>query len=223
MAKSADVLKQTMLFSGLEVSELNDLGKVASSTKVKSGGVIFNEGDEAQSFYVLVEGSIDLVKSSAEGKEQLIRNVKRGEVFAEAAMFAGSTYPVTAITKSDSKLMVFGKKALLSFIKRHPDVSLKMMGVMSNLLRHLNSLLGELSLGTVSSRLAAYLLKRAKDEGGKEFLLGMAKRDLAFHIGTIPATLSRNLAKMSSDVWIEVKGNRILLKDIKALRAASGR
>jgi len=221
MTKNADVLKKTMLFSGLESSELNELGRVAVSSKVKSSEIIFTEGEDALSLYVLASGSINLVKTSVDGKEQLIRSVKQGEVFAEAAMFSGSTYPVTAVAKSDSQLMIFRKKGLLAFIKKHPDVSLKMMGVMSNLLRHLNSLLGELSLGTVSSRLAAYLLKRAKDEGSKEFSLGVPKSELAFKLGTIPATLSRNFKIMSAKGWISIKGDLVKINDIIALESST--
>jgi len=221
--KHTNLLKHCMLFSELDSTALGELERAARIKKIGRGDVLFNEGDDAHSFCVVVSGSLDLVKSSPDGKEQLVRHVKKGEIFAEAAMFSGIAYPVTAVAKSKTEVLSIKKTSFLKFIKLHPDVSLKMMGVMSNLMRHLNSLLADLSLGTVSSRLAEFLLRRSKEEGSREFLLGMKKRELAFKLGTIPETLSRNLSKMVKIKALSVRRDKICIKNINRLESLAGR
>lgn len=215
--KNAWVLKNCPIFSGLDDRPLDELARLAGSVKFEEGGVVFNEGEDARALYILVNGAVTLVKYSASGKEQFIRAVKKGEMFAEAAVFSGGAYPVTAVASARSELLSLKKEKFIRFIREHPDVSLKIMSVMSSLLRHLNNLLTDLSLGTVTSRLAAYLLKKAKLSQSNSVVLDISKQELAFKMGTIPATLSRNLQKLSRDRLIEVKKNRIIIKDISAL------
>lgn len=221
--KAADVLKRCVLFSELRSSSLDELGRIVTIRHLGEDEVLFGEGEDAETFFILASGDVDLVKSSPGGREQLVRSVKAGEVFAEAAMFSGMSYPAMAIARSRSEILSIGKSRFISFLRGHPEVSLRMMGVMSNLLRHMNSLLAELSLGTVSGRLAAYLLKRMKEEGREEFLLDISKKELAFKIGTVPETLSRNLKRMATDGVLRIAGSRIIIKNINKLEDLAGR
>ena len=108
-------------------------------------------------------------------------------------------------------------------IKKHPEVSLQIMGVMARLLRHLNTLLSDLSLGTVVQRLANILLKKSKEKKSLKFELDIPKKELAFKLGTIPETLSRNFRKLEKDGIISVKSKLITINNINKLEDVSGK
>lgn len=212
-----ELLKQCFLFSGLDDSIIFKLEKIVLEKKVYGGEMLFLEGEPADSFFVLAEGRIDLVKNSIGGREQLIKSVKVGDMFAEVVAFSGEDYPATAISREQSLVFYIKTKTFLDFLKNYPQVSLKMIGGMAKLLRHLNNLVSDLSLGSVTSRLAKYLVEQTKITGTLDFELDIRKKELAQKINTVGETLSRNLKKMEEDGLILVQNRRILIKDIKQL------
>lgn len=211
------------LFFEVGEAAARELASIARTARSKRGEAIFSEGEPARAMYIVAEGSVQLAKGSAEGREQFVRSVGRGETFAEAAMFAGDAYPVTAVAKSPAELIVIEKAKLLALVKSHPEVGLAIMGAMAKLLRHWSALLADVSLSSVEARLASWILKRAKHAGRDEFKIGMHKRELAFRLGTVPETLSRNLRKLTDGGAISMEGERITIEDPKALEdLASG-
>lgn len=217
------LLKKCQFFSELSDVALSTLSHVVRSNRRNRGELLFSEGDEACALYILASGSVDLVKISPDGREQFVRGVKSGEMFAEAAMFSGDAYPVTAIVRSNSELLSINKNDFMALVKKHPEVSLQIMGVMARLLRHLNTLLSDLSLGTVVQRLANFLLKKSKEKKSLKFELDIPKKELAFKLGTIPETLSRNFRKLEKDGAISVKSNLIIIKNIDELEDIAGK
>lgn len=214
-----ELLKCCPIFSNVGDLLLKNLAAIARSTSYDRNCIIFSEGDDADTLYVLASGAIALVKSSPDGREQLIRNVKAGEVFAEAAMFSGKTYPATAIARQESQVLLIEKREFVALIQQFPELSLKIMGTMAHLLRHLNKLLAEMSLYSVEGRLASYFLSLSKKFKSNAFTLPIKKGELAFELGTVSETLSRNLKKMQDKGFVSIRGNQVVIKDIDGLEA----
>ena len=217
--RSLDLLKRCFWFSCVDSASLLSLARFSKSKIFNKGEMIFSEDDKAEYLYILADGAVDLVKSVSSGKEHLVRSVGKGEMFAEAAMFSGDSYPATAVAKVKSQLFAINKKDFIAFIEKHPDASLKIMGTMARLLRHLNLKLAEVSLGSVSSRLAGYLLLKFGEYGDREFPLDLKKKDLAFKLGTIPETLSRIFKKFEVEGIISLDGKLIKINKIDMLRS----
>lgn len=218
MMDKLELLKKCAFFSDIDGASLTGLQKIVGEKKYSKGQMIFSEGEDSTALHILGTGSVDLVKLSPGGKEKLIRTVEPGEVFAEAAVFSGETYPATAMARSESKLFTIKRSKFISFVRSNPDVAIKMLGTMSRLLRHLNNLLSELTLGSVSSRLAKFLIRTSEEEKNISFKLPVRKNDLAFILGTVSETLSRNIKKFKKLGLIEVRGNLIRIKDLKKLK-----
>ena len=217
MMRFDEIIKSCPLFVGLDEASSKALADQAVIKSYAQESVIFSEGEDAESLYIVAEGSVDLIKSTPDGREQLVRQVNQREMFAEAAMFSGVAYPATAISRMDSKLIVITKPSFLTIVKNHPEVALAIMGTMAKLLRHLNKLVSDLSLGSVANRLARYLLQESSRQKNTSFELPIPKRELAFKLGTVPETLSRTLKKLASKGLVTVKGKRVLINNIKAL------
>lgn len=196
---------------------IGDLSSVSKLKEIAKDEMIFSEGEDARALFILAEGEVNLVKYTPEGRERFVRHVGEGETFAEAAMFAGEAYPVSAVARASSKLIAIDKGDFHKFVSDHPDASIAMLGAMARLLRHWSSLLSELSLTSVESRIAAWLIKKAKRSGSNSFKLGIPKKELAFKLGTIPETLSRNFRKLADSGTISVDGDEVTIEDLGSL------
>jgi CRP/FNR family transcriptional regulator len=104
-------------------------------------------------------------------------------------------------------------------LKRHPELSLKMMSAYSKRLRQFVSKIEELSMRDIRSRLAGYLLTNSKAEKGVTVCrLKYSKKELAALLGTIPETLSRALSFLKHQGLITEKDKSIVIPDTGKLR-----
>jgi CRP-like cAMP-binding protein len=214
---AAAFLGRTLLFAGLDESDLAEIARLAVVKDAPAGGHIFSESDEARGFYVVESGSVKVYKVSASGREQVIHHLGPGEAFAEVALFAGRTYPASAMALSPSRLLFFPKQAFLNLISAKPALALNMIGTLALRLRGFASLVEALALKDASARLAAYLLELSRQQAGPELTLPVTKAQLAARLGTVQETLSRTLGKLRDDGLIKVSGRRITVLDAEGL------
>jgi CRP/FNR family transcriptional regulator len=228
MDMNIDLLKRCPLFSGMKEEDLKKIITTASSKQIKKKEILFSDGEEAKGFYVILSGKVKLYKVSPEGKEQILHVVSAPDAFAEAALFLEGNYPAFAEALSDSRLLFFPKRDFMKLIEKNPQLSINMIVSLSFFLKRFASLIEELSLKEVSSRIAKYLidlsLKSSKEgRGFKEVELDLSKTQLASKLGTISETLSRTLAKMKAKGIIDVRKNKILILNRETLEElASG-
>lgn len=213
------------LFRGLPDDQISELVRIVVERSYKQGEVIFSEGGEAKGFFVLLSGRVKIFKLSPEGKEQILHFIEPGEPFAEAALFAGSTYPAHAESLRESTVIFFPRAAFERLIKKDPDLAMNMLAILSRRLKYFARLVEDLSLKEVPQRLAAYLLYLSDVRNtSSDIDLSISKGQLASLLGTIPETLSRILNKMAAQGFIEVKGRRMKFLKKDALSSlASGK
>jgi CRP/FNR family transcriptional regulator len=225
---STELLKRCPLFAGLKEEELKRMRAIASLKRIEKKEVLFSDGEEARGFYVILSGRVKLFKISPEGKEQILHIVNAPDAFAEAALFLEGTYPAFAEAMTDCQLLFFPKRDFIHLIEMNPQLSINMIVTLSHFLKRFASLIEELSLKEVSSRIAKYIVDlsmRSSKEGKnpKEVELDLSKTQLALKLGTISETFSRTLAKMRAKKIIEVKKNKIIILDRESLEElASG-
>jgi CRP/FNR family transcriptional regulator len=219
---ATDTLQQCPLFAGMNEEDLKRIRGIALSRKAAKGALLFAEGEEARGLYAILSGRVKLYKMSPDGKEQILHVVSAPEAFAEAALFEEGTYPAYAEALTACQLVFFPKADFLRLIERHPRLGVNMIVSLSRLLKRFASLIEELSLKEVSSRLAKHLLDlsvRTARDGKKpdEVELDLTKTQLASRLGTVSETLSRTLTKMKAKGVIEVRGSRIRILNRPAL------
>jgi len=225
---SNEPLKRCPLFAGLKEDDLKKIRAIASPRQAGKREVIFRDGQEAKGFYVILSGKVKLYKISPDGKEQILHVVSAPDAFAEAVPFLEGSYPAFAEALTDSQFLFFPKRDFVHLIEKNPQLSINMIVSLSLFLKRFTSLIEELSLKEVSSRIAKYLIDlslKASKEGKslEEIELDVSKTQLASKLGTISETLSRTLAKMKAKKMIEVKKHKILILNREALEdVASG-
>ena len=219
MKNILDIVTTTPLFNGLPEDQIVAIQAIAVKKQYKKGEIIFSEGDEGKGFYVIAEGRVKIFKVSTEGKEQILHIFGSGQPFGEVPVFTGQRFPANAQAIDGTWALFFPRDSIVSLITANPSLALNMLAVMSTKLRQFAIQIENLSLKEMPARLASYLLSLA-DEQSKEtavITLNISKGQLASILGTIPETLSRVFAKLSSRNLIEVTGKDITLLDRRGL------
>ena len=205
-------LSQVDLFKGLTVEQLEAIARIVSAKEYKKGQLVFSEGDDGLGFYLVIRGRVKIYKLSPEGKEQIMHIFGPGQPFAEVPVFEGSRYPASAEAMENSKLFFFPKKGFIALIQENPFLAMNMLASLSQRLKQFSNLIESLSLKEVPGRLASYLLYLSDKNGSiDEFMLDIAKSQLASLLGTIPETLSRIFSKMGSRQFAKIDGPRITI------------
>ena len=197
------------LFQGLDRKHYDQLAMIVTDQVFQKGESIFDEEDEGTGFYVVISGRVKVFKLSPEGKEQILHIFGPGEPFGEVAVFTGKRFPASAEALEETRAFFFARKEFMDLIQRDPSLALNMLAVLSQRLRRFSGLIESLSLKEVPGRLAAYFLYLQEGKkGGADLILEISKNQLASLLGTIPETLSRILARMNREGFIDSIGPR---------------
>lgn len=220
MGKIIEIIAQIPLFSDLSDKELEQIRQIAVDRRFERGEAIFFEGDEADGFYLVVDGRVKIYKLSSEGKEQILHLFGTGEPFGEVPVFSGQVFPANADAVAKSHLLFFPRTDFVELITKNPSLALNMLSVLSMRLRQFTVQIESLSLKEVPGRLAAYLIYLAEEQRAADRVtLPVSKAQLASLLGTIPETLSRIFSKMSDQELIRVDGREIALLDQQGLQS----
>ena len=94
----------------------------AIAKEYKKNEIIFDEDEVANFYYQIIEGSVRMFNSNDEGKEFTQGIFCNGESFGEPPLFINETYPATAVTIQDSKIMKFSKDKFLKILDEYPSI-----------------------------------------------------------------------------------------------------
>jgi CRP/FNR family transcriptional regulator, dissimilatory nitrate respiration regulator len=216
-----NTLRSCQLFIGLPASDITAIASFVVTKHLDKGDYLFREGDRSEGFYVVQKGAINVHRVSAAGKEQVIHVFGPIESFAEATLATETGYPADARAIEPTTVLLVPKKDFVDLLRRRPELSLRMLGSMSQHLRVIVGLLDDLTLKDMETRLANWFLKRCPrpiSDHPVEVKLDRTKRVLAAEMGTTSETLSRTLAKFRDRKFLQVKGNAISLTNPRELQ-----
>lgn len=210
-------LLQTELFRDLDAEHLLPLVRQTREITLPAGGILFSAGEPAEGLFVVCSGRTKAVRQAWDGREQVIHEDGPGRTFPEVAVFDGGPYPSTVVAVEPSRLLLIPRSAVLDFCRRHPEVALRALHILSQRLRRAASLAEDLALRDVSQRLADYLLEEARRAGSRSFALRHSNQEIAELIGSVREVVSRTFARLQRCGWIEKSGRRVRLLDPEKL------
>lgn len=216
-------LRRLPLFTDLSSQELALIAEKVRRLHFKEGATIFSEGDLCHELLVVEEGTVKVIKSAPDGRQQLIGLERHGNSLAEVAVFDGGRYPATAVAASATVLLRLQADEFRRICLQNPELALKVFKVLGHRLRQLMSLVEDLSFSTVRGRLIAYLLQLAGETGretprGIQFELQENNEELAARLGTVRELVSRNLGRLHGAGLIEMNRRTINIPNPLALR-----
>lgn len=201
-------LQRCDYFKGLSDRNKKALASICSSRTLQKRDYLFFEGQKGDAIYLLSEGSIQLVKTSPEGKEVVIKTIASGETFAEVILFEQHSYPVTAIAVRKSKVYKIPRR---DFLRLFDDSAFRndFITFLMRRMRYLANRILYLTAYDVEERFFRFL----EDQYGRkeQYSIPLSKKDIAADIGATPETLSRLILRLDEEGKLSWKGNIVRL------------
>ncbi len=218
------VLAKAALFQNLPPDALAELASHGYEHKLGQGQILFSANQPSDGLYIVLSGSVRAFRENLDGREQTIHVERAGGMLAEVTVFDGGAYPSTAAAEEDSVVLFLAKEDVLRFLLKYPEAALAALALMARKLRTVASLAEHLTLKDVNQRLATLLLEEAQRacpelHDGISFSLPLSHTQLASRLGSVREVVTRGLHKLSQLGIIEVRGHRIVVQDIEALRS----
>jgi len=216
--RSATLLRRIDLFSDLSDEDLLHVAEAAKVHNFQRDERVFDEGDAADTLYVVASGKINIVVTSAEGKDLILAVLGEGQVFGEMGLLDSAPRSASAITATPAELISIARLDFDKLLESQPGLSRKLLHIMAERLRRANSKMESLAYMDVAGRLARYFLDLARDHGqslgnGWIVIRRPTHSDIAHSIGTSRETVSRVLSDFESQFGMVNKGRFTYIRE----------
>jgi len=220
MAIQVEHIKSNPYFSGLGPAELESIKKFIFEMEAGKGKLLLLEGEPADSLYFVISGAVKVFKTSADGREQILQIIRPGESFNDVPVFDGGSNLASAQPMGPVVLYGIRNSDMETILRTHPRVALNVIRILSQKLRHVVSLVEELSFKHISARLAKILLEYAGDGAGSAQRL--TQQEMAAMAGTAREMIGRSLKDLEHEGMVKLERHRIVITDKEALRRMAG-
>jgi len=209
------LLHKVPIFSNMSNDELQDLANITIEKVYYEGEFVFWEDDPSDWFYLIVEGMVKVYKHTSSGKEFVISYFGPGEIFGEAAVFENKPYPASAQAMRKTSLLCLGRDNFKTFIRKQPEVALKIINILSERLRMAQSRLRDIASSKVEQRLARMLLMLSIKMGDT---LPFTRQEIAEMAGTTTETTIRVLSSLGKRNIIRSIRGKVIITDRERLK-----
>jgi CRP-like cAMP-binding protein len=213
-------LRDRGAFKDLDTQELNEVAHLKTCVFFKKGQVLIHEGSRPNGVYCIHHGKAKLYRLGTEGKEQIIRFAKDGDLIGYRSLLSGENISASVGVLEDTHACFIPKSELFKLIENNPKFSLNMMKMVCHELGEAGKLITNLAQKTVRERLAEILLlienTFGKDSEGN-LDVGLTREEIANMVGTATESVIRLLSEFKDDGYIELHGRKIAITNRNAL------
>jgi CRP-like cAMP-binding protein len=192
-------LAHVRLFEGVPDETLARIVGLAQSRHVDSGAFFFNEGDQAELFFVLTSGRVKLTQITPEGQQIVLRLIGAGDAFGGVGAFGDPTYPVSAEAVEASIALAWTSATMRQLLATEPTIAVNALRFVADRYHDLQRRYRQALTERVERRVARALLRLVHDAGrrveaGIEISFPVSRQDIAEITGTTLYTVSRLLS-----------------------------
>jgi CRP-like cAMP-binding protein len=211
-------------FSSLKALNKDELVKLAdckSSHTVKKGDIIFEEGETINGIYCVKDGICKLTKLSPNGKDHIVKLIKKGELLGQRSLISDEPVNLSAIALEDMEVCFIPKNEVMGFFDKNNQFSMNVMKTICGDLKEADDHMVNMAQKTVKERLAETLLYLQETFGKNDdntLKVQLSRDELASMIGTATESCIRLLSDFNKLGLIELSGKKIILKDINKLK-----
>jgi CRP/FNR family transcriptional regulator len=193
------LLHRVPAFEALAEDDLGRVAEVAVPRTFEAGEVVFREGDESDTCYIVRSGHARAIREHPDGRSITLANFGPGDIFGELAMFDDERRSATVETFEQTEAIAILGGDMRRLLREHPDIAVKLIVGLGRRLRESNERLARQSFQTVQSRVASVLSQlveaaRAEGSGGGDVLITSTQAELAQLAGSSRESASRFLA-----------------------------
>ena len=218
------IVREFSSLKALNKEELLKLADCKSTYTIKKGEPIFEEGETINGIYCIKDGVCKLTKLSANGKDQIVKLVKSGELLGQRSMISDEAANLSAVALEDMQVCFVPKKEVLDFFNGNNQFSMNVMKSICSDLKEADDHMVSMAQKTVEERLAETLLF-LEDTFGKNddgtLRIQLTREELAGMIGTATESCIRLLSEFNKSNYIELVGKKIKIIDKNKLKRLS--
>jgi len=212
------------LFRFLSSEEIDLLNFEKEYRQHKRGDVLYKEGSRISGFFCIHNGIIKVFKTGLDGKEQIIRFAKAGEIIAYRSVLSNEVACTSAKVIEDASVCFIPSEILISFVKRNSNYAHELLKLACHELGEANSFITDIAQKTVRERLAEILLLLINDfylDEQNYLQISLTREELANIVGTATESVIRLLSEFKADGLVDLNGRRIKILNKKGLEKIS--
>lgn len=209
-------LKGIPLFSSISADDLSNLSRKLTRRHYRKGDIIFHKGDYGSTFHIISIGKVKLSIPFKEGEDVFLAHLGPGDFFGEFALLDDKPRSATVTAVEPTETLTLEREDFLEFLKEYPEVAIRMLGVLAQRIRNLDSQLESIINVKPNIRLAQTLLKLMKNHGiktpqGWKISIPLTLSGLAGMVGADITTIKNLLGEFHDDGVINVKAQEYLI------------
>lgn len=212
--------KKLSIFEALNNEDLGNLSSSKGCNYYRKGQTIFFEGNNSNGVYCVHKGKIKMHKLGLDGKEQIIRFAKDGDIMGYRALLSGEPYSLSATVLEDSSICFIPKESLITSIQKDTKFSLKVMELTCKEMGKATDTITNLAQKPVRERLAEVVLMLEQTFGTREdgsIDVILTREEIASLVGTATESCIRLLSEFKRDELIKLEGKKISILNKKQL------
>lgn len=216
-AEVRDFLAEIPLFSQIKEASMQFLARAGRMIDIKKGEVLFFQSDPSEIAYIVRSGGVSIVLSSPDGREMVINEMRKGDLFGELGILTNKNRSTSAIARTDSEVLVIPRGAFLRIVDDEPQLTRRMLELTVRRLQVSSERESALVFMDAQARLAHLLLDLDKQETDTGYIT-ISQDELAQRTGLIRQTVAKALGKWRREGYLLTGRGRIVLLNHRALR-----
>ncbi|MBK5256827.1 MAG: Crp/Fnr family transcriptional regulator [Vicinamibacteria bacterium] len=218
-------LAQVSFFTRLDGPTLDKLEAVAQTKQFPADMTVFFQDDPSDSLYVMLSGSAKIFQTSEDGKQRILKVLRKGEAFGELAMIEGQPRSASVQALEPSEMLVLTRKDFQAFCDKNPSVLWMLLQAFAERMRRMNEDVLDMSFRDVPYRVLRMLTQLVDRHGtsgpnGWTISMQMSVKDMASLVGSNAEIVGRLLDGFESDGLIKRDRASWIVPDPKALNRA---
>ena len=209
------------IFGSLPLDDVSSLDNLKSCSQYKKGQYIFSENGHPLGLYCINYGKIKLTISGLNGKEQILRLVKDGDVVGYRSLLSNDRYNCSAVALEDSSVCFIPKDNFFELLKANQKVSFEVLKLLSNNLKQAEEQLVSMAQKNVRERMAEALLffkaSFGLNETDNSLNITFSREEIAGFVGTSTETVIRLLSEFNHDKIVTLAGKKIIITNLEKL------
>jgi CRP/FNR family cyclic AMP-dependent transcriptional regulator len=205
------MLDQVPLFAGLDAKELALIEQHAVRKRYRKHTVIIERGDEANTLFVLIEGSVKIYVADDSGREIVLNELGPGAQLGELALLADIPRTASVMTTDDAVFLVLTKRSFMQCLADHPNIAFNLIRLLAKRAHVLTETVSELALSDVYGRVVKLLTEAASNEDGREITRPFTHQQIADRVGSSREMVSKILKDLRVGGYLEADGKRFVL------------
>ena len=213
-----DYLSSIQVFRDLTPSELMQIDRQVTMSTCQPGKIFHMPEDSGEVLFLLKKGRVQLYRIAPNGKKLIVATLGAGAIFGEMSLVGQGMHNTFAESVDECVLCVMSRSDVERLVQEKPEVAFRFVEALGSRLTQLEERLEDIAFKSITSRLAALLLKLQEEQGGRQTVTGYTHQDFSEMLGTYRETVTQTLNDLKAERLVGIARKQVTLLNMRRLR-----